>query len=236
MDKLDRDEKLWGGIFGIIAILAAIAEMFINGVDAASVASAIKDISGTLVVVVLLVAFLRNLPRRPKDIADLLEKKVEQWGDDNIPLIFKTENYQSAQGSNYTQGFVLLQDPKSYIPLAAQKGSNEDQNWHKFAQYGNNKLTGKFLDMPNYVTMVQSDFNVLFVMEQSHFKSKPSIDFVIGEIISAVNLHCSGRMSADRVGASLKFRLSCKKIETDQDVAAFVDALDFVLSLVKVVA
>ena len=66
MDKMDRDEKLWGGIFGVVAIAAAIAEMFINGIDAASVIGAVKDISGTLVVVVLLVAFIKSLPKKPK--------------------------------------------------------------------------------------------------------------------------------------------------------------------------
>ena len=34
MDKMERDEKLWGSIFGIVAILAAIVEMCINGIDA----------------------------------------------------------------------------------------------------------------------------------------------------------------------------------------------------------
>ena len=76
MDKMERDEKLWGGILGIIAILAAIAEMFINGPDAASFVGAVKDVSGTLIVVILLVAFLKNLPRKPKDLTEILEKAV----------------------------------------------------------------------------------------------------------------------------------------------------------------
>ena len=29
MDTLDLKEKLWGGVFGIIAIIAAICEMFV---------------------------------------------------------------------------------------------------------------------------------------------------------------------------------------------------------------
>ena len=47
MDKIDFQEKVLGGIFGGIAIIAAIAEMFINGIDAASVVGAIKDVFGT---------------------------------------------------------------------------------------------------------------------------------------------------------------------------------------------
>ena len=54
MDKLDLQEKIWGGVFGIIAILAAIAELITGGISAASVFGTIKDVSGTLVVVVVL--------------------------------------------------------------------------------------------------------------------------------------------------------------------------------------
>lgn len=236
MDKMDRDEKLWGGIFGIIAILAALTEMFINGVTASSIAGAIKDISGTLVVVVLLVTFLKSLPRKPKNLSEILEQAVEDWGNDNSPLIFKTENYVAAQNSAYTQGFVLLQNPRNYVSLANSKMDKDNADWKRYAQYGNGKLTGKFLDMPGYRTMTQDGFDVLFVMEQSHFKNMPEIDSIVKDIVAAINSRCDGQVLAERVGASYKIRLACKRIESVQDVEAFVDTLDFVLSLVKVVA
>ena len=89
MDKMDRDEKLWGGIFGIIAIVAAIAEMIINGIDTASVVGAIKDISGTLVVVVLLVAFIKSLPKKPKNFRELFEADMNEIEQAYAPLIVK---------------------------------------------------------------------------------------------------------------------------------------------------
>lgn len=89
MDKIDRDEKLWGGIFGIIAIVAAIAEVFINGVDMASIVGAVKDISGTLVVVVLLVAFIKSLPKKPKNFRELFEVDMNEIEQTYAPLIVK---------------------------------------------------------------------------------------------------------------------------------------------------
>jgi len=89
MDKMDRDEKLWGGIFGVIAIAAAFAEMFINGVDASSITGAIKDIFGTLVVVVLLVAFIRNLPKKPKNFRELFDADMNEIEQAYSPLIVK---------------------------------------------------------------------------------------------------------------------------------------------------
>ena len=107
--------------------------MCINGIDAGSIAGAIKDIAGTAVVFVVLAAFINNLPKKPKNLVDILEKNVEDWGSDNAPLIFKTEGYVAAQNSAYTQGFVLLQNPKSYISLANNKLDKDHPEWKKYA-------------------------------------------------------------------------------------------------------
>ena len=235
MDKKDRDEKLWGGVLGAISILAAIAEMIINGVDLISILGAIKDVSGTLVVVVLLIAFVKSLPKKPKNLHEILEQSVENWGLDNAPLIFKAEGYVAAQNGAYAQGFVLLQNPKNYIALANRKLSQDNPEWKKYAQYGNGKLTGKFLDLPSYQAMASSDFNVMIVMEQSHFRDMPEIDTVVNDIIAAINARVEKQVHAERIGKANKIRLSCKKIETTQDVEFFVDILDFVLSLIKVI-
>lgn len=235
-DNIDVLEKIGGGILGVVAIGAAIAELVLGGVDAASIAGTIKDVSGTAIVVVLLGAFLRSIPTKPKNIIEILEKSVEDWGNDNVPLIFKTEGYVSAQNSEYTQGFVLLQNPRNYVSLANSKMDSNNPEWKKYAQYGSGKLTGKFLDMPSYATMTQKDFDVLFVMEQSHFKNMPEINSIVKDVVSAVNAHCEGSATATRVGESNKFRLSCKRIEALEDVNKFIDTLDFVLSLIKVIA
>ena len=60
MDKMEFQEKFLGGIFGIIAIIAAIAEAITNGISLSTVFAAIKDVSGTLIVVVLLVTFIKQ--------------------------------------------------------------------------------------------------------------------------------------------------------------------------------
>ena len=236
MDKMDNIEKLWGGLFGIAAIVAAIVEMFINGVNASSVISMIKDVSGTMVVVLILIAFINNLPKKPKNLTDILAKSVEDWGNDNVPLIFKTENYVAAQNTSFSQGFVLLQDPRKYVKLSNQNLERNNPEWKKYAEYGNSKFTGKFLDLPNYEKMTQENFNVAIIMEQSHFKKIENIDEILDDIRNAISSKCVGCISASRSGKSLRLNLSYKKIESIQDIEAFVDALDFILSLVKVIA
>ena len=236
MDKLDVKEKIWGGIFGAIAIIAAIAEMMANGLSAASVFGAIKDVSGTAVVVLILCAFLKGI-KRPKKIAEILETAVEDWGNKNAPLIFKAEGYQAPNETpQYTQGFVLLQDPKKYAKLVNDKLTTNHPDWHKYAAYTNsNKLTGKFLNMPSYDKMTQDKFDVLITMTQSHFSKMDNIDNLISDIKSATNSHCSERVTAI-IDEKRKIKLTCNKINTKDDVKTFVDELDFILSLVKVIA
>ena len=235
MDRNDFIEKVIGGILGAVAIIAAIVEMILGGFSAESIVAAIKEIAGTLIVVVLLVAFVKSLPKKPKNLSEILEKSVEDWGIDNAPLIFKTEGYVAAQNSAYAQGFVLLQNPKNYIALANQKLNQDNPEWKKYAQYGSGKLTGKFLDFPSYHTMISSDFDMMIVMEQSHFKNMPEIDAVVDDIVDAINARGETSVHAERVGKANKIRLSCKKIASSQDVEFLVDILDFVLSLVKVI-
>lgn len=80
MDKIDLGEKVWGFIFGVIAIIAAVLEMFANGISTASILGAIKDVFGTLVVVVVFYLVIKSLPKKPKNITEILEK-ISRIGD-----------------------------------------------------------------------------------------------------------------------------------------------------------
>lgn len=236
MDKLEIKEKVWGGIFGAAAILAAIAEMIANGVSNASVFGMVKDVTATLVVVVILIAFF-SANKKPKNITEILETDVEAWGEANAPLIFKTEEYVAAKDSPYSQGFVLLQDPKSYVKLVNNRLTKGSAEWHKYAVYGkSNHLTGKFIDMPSYDEMTEDDFTVLFTLEQSHFNNMPKIDNLIEQIESAAKHHFAKQITAERVGKSRTIKLSCSRIKLKSDVDTFVEGIDFILSLVKVIA
>lgn len=77
---------------------------------------------------------------------------------------------------------------------------------------------------------------MMIVMEQSHFKNMPEIDTVVNDIVSAINARGDATIHAERIGKANKIRLLCPKIESSQDVEFFLDMLDFVLSLVKVIA
>ena len=108
MDKMDRVEKLWGSVFGIVAIVAAIVEMFINGVDAASVVGAIKDVSGTLVVVLVLVVFLKSLPKKPKNFREQFEKEMGEIEQSYAPLVIEYVPKDTAKDSYKAKNATVI--------------------------------------------------------------------------------------------------------------------------------
>lgn len=89
MDRNDFIEKVIGGILGTVAIIAAIVEMILGGFSAESIVAAIKDISGTLIVVVLLVAFVKSLPKKPKNFREQFEADMSEIEQAYAPLIVK---------------------------------------------------------------------------------------------------------------------------------------------------
>ncbi|KAF5037323.1 hypothetical protein DSECCO2_565810 [anaerobic digester metagenome] len=235
MNQEDFQEKFWGGIFGVISITAAIGEVVINGISLPSILGAVKDVFGTLVVVVLLVAFIKQLPRKLKNISEILEQSVESWGIDNAPLIFKAQGYVSAKGSDFTQGFLLLQNPRNYASLSYLNPSSPD--WLDYAKYGSGKkFTGKFIDLPDYKTMTETTTKIQFIMEQSHFSNMPEMNKIISDIVNSINVRYKDIATASRIGSSYKFTVSYKKISSAEDIKIFIEILDYILSLVKVVA
>ena len=93
MDRKDFIENIVGGIFAIIAILAAIAEVIINGVSAATIAAGIKDVFGTLVVIILFFVVIKDsLPKiytnYKKAFDDVMEELIKKYD----PLLTKDES------------------------------------------------------------------------------------------------------------------------------------------------
>lgn len=230
-EKKDWIETIIGGICGVAAIISAIAEFSLG--ENGSLAGMLKDVFGTAVVVVLLIMSMPK--RKPKNLAGFLEEKVEKWGKANAPMIFKVEGFECAKEKKFTQGFALLQEPRKYLTLLDI--SEKSEEWHTYSNYYS-KQTGKFLDLPSYNEMVSGGFEIMFVLEQKHFKEKEEIQETVGDLIKAVkNRVDEKRVNVRRVGNSGKFILEfLSAIENKKDVEYFISVIDYTLSLVKVIA
>ncbi len=90
--KIDK-EILFGGIFGIIAIVAAIGEMIANGISASTVLGTVKDIAGTVVAVMVFIIAVRHLfIRKATDFDGIFKAEMEKIIIKYSPIISKDDN------------------------------------------------------------------------------------------------------------------------------------------------
>lgn len=86
-------ETLWSGILGIIAVIATIAELILTGIEPATLASAIKDISGTLAVIMVLLITVKQLVRKaPQNFDEVFTSGMDVVANKYEPLIKKQED------------------------------------------------------------------------------------------------------------------------------------------------
>ena len=91
--EYDNFEKIGGGILGAVAIISAILEMIFNGITLSSVMAAIKDVSGTLIVVmVLLVALKKLFPKKQQGFANVFKQEMESITEKYNPIIKEVES------------------------------------------------------------------------------------------------------------------------------------------------
>ncbi len=84
----DFIEDILGGVFGVIAVLAAIVEIFVNGISTPTVVAGVKDVFGTLVIVVLFFSVIKNkIPS--KDFKKSFDNAMKGVCDKYKPLIKK---------------------------------------------------------------------------------------------------------------------------------------------------
>ena len=81
--KIDK-EILFGGIFGILAVVATVAEMIANGISASTIWGAVKDIAGTIVAIMVFIVAVKHLfVKKAKDFnaafASEMEKVIRKY-------------------------------------------------------------------------------------------------------------------------------------------------------------
>ena len=90
MNRDDFIDKIIGGVFALIAVGAAILELVLGGISASSIAACIKDIFGTLAVVVLFFAVIRDkIPS--KNFRKAFDSAMIEISKKYSPLIRKEE-------------------------------------------------------------------------------------------------------------------------------------------------
>ena len=90
MNRDDFIDKILGGIFAVVAIIAAVIELVLGDISTATVAACIKDVFSTLAVVVLFFAVIKDkMPAR--NFRQAFEREMVEISAKYAPLIRKEE-------------------------------------------------------------------------------------------------------------------------------------------------
>lgn len=91
MKRIDF-ETLWSGILGVVAVVATIAELILGGIEPATIAGAVKDIAGTLaVIMVLLVTIKQMVKKAPQNFDEAFTAGMDVVANKYAPLIKKQD-------------------------------------------------------------------------------------------------------------------------------------------------
>lgn len=125
--KIDK-EVLFGGIFGIIAIGAALGEMIAGGISLESVLGTIKDIAGTLVaVMVFIVAIKHLLVRKPADFDGVFAAEMEKVISKYSPILAKDESVKGRYKIASNLDSIVGKEPGAYYTMFDAVRRNEIQ-------------------------------------------------------------------------------------------------------------
>ena len=121
--EYDNFEKIGGGILGAVAIISAVLEMVFNGISVATVMAAIKDVSGTLIVVM---ALKKLFPQKQHGFANVFKEEMQAIIEKYSPIIKDASSekieYQIADNlsclygkkeGNYHKWFTFSENDKS---------------------------------------------------------------------------------------------------------------------------
>lgn len=119
-------ETVFGGIFGILSIVAAIYQMSLSGYDKISIAGAIQSISGTMLSVIVLFLIFKNFyEKKIVGFEDRLKSRLKKWAKDNRNIIRKSEHDKAG-----FYGFDMFTDMNNFY-----KGSEFSKNSGWFVRF-----------------------------------------------------------------------------------------------------
>jgi len=220
-DRKDFIEQILGGIFGIIAVAAAVCEMYLGGINSASIAGCVKDAFGTMAIIVLFFAIIKD--RIPKvKFVDRLEAALTAWQESNSNMIVRNPEHDLGEKQ---QRFYSL-DLKTNV---------ED-----FYKNGNHKETGVFVRMPELTNenYRESKPQLTFSLNKgTFFQDVPQAELTKKDFLTLATMFSDlvSSKHPDIVDTSLptatngsgKIEISLKRsIRTKSDIYEFVDLLN----------
>ncbi len=125
LKKIDK-EVLFGGVFGVLSIASAIGEMIANGISVATLLGALKDVSGTLVAVMVFVIAIRHLFRKKTmDFDGVFDMEMEKIIKKYFPILQKDNDAPKRYNIATNLDSILGKETGSYHTLFELRGRKD---------------------------------------------------------------------------------------------------------------
>lgn len=219
MNKINA-ETLFGGIFSIISVIAAIIEMALNKYETVYIAGAIKDIAATMLAVMLLFLVFKNFYKKKTDnFEERLKNKLNQWAEDNKTVIVKSKPDKTG-----FYGYDMFTDMNNFY-----KGSNYSKNSGWFVRFPEIKES-------NYN---HKDIKIDFHLNKGTFfegmglndeELEPRYEKIADNIISYIKMIYSAEISEIFYKNQTITITIVNPIQTDEEMDSLIRVLD---SMVK---
>lgn len=162
MRNIDFETKL-GGIFGIIAFLAIVAEIYLGSFATDIIVGGIKDLAGTLVAIMVLVVAVKKI--KPKKTDETFESVLAQELDDferrSQPLIHRAKDFdQAIRYYLITRMDRILYATSDNLKEIKEKGS-----------VNSGTFNGKFADLS-----IDDELKMSFYLNASTFKDRAKVE------------------------------------------------------------
>ena len=208
MNRDDFIDKILGGIFAVVAIVAAVIELVLGDISTATVAACIKDVFSTLAVVVLFFAVIKDkMPAR--NFRQAFEREMVEISAKYAPLIRKEEapEVQDVESASYIAkkkklDSVICYDMASNLNVIFGAPCND---YPRFLEIHSRETTvvkflirKKFFDSPEFTetTLIQVANNIYINL----FPKFNKYDFKVDEKKNEIKVD-TGRLMASKKDA-----------------------------------
>ena len=214
-------ETAFGGLFGIVAIIAIVVQMIMDGMTSSAVLSGVKDIASTIVIVMVFIVGIKNVVKNyPKNFNDKLTAAIDKWVEENSNMIVRNPEHDTIHRGQEATRFSL--DLKTEVK-------------DFYNSVGITKNTGLFLRMPmlkeeNYA---ESEISLNFYLNKGTFFSNRSKDAdltadyqqLIEMFCGLVNKKYSGFVDAAGKQQMITVNIT-KPIKTNDDIDDLIDVIN----------
>lgn len=221
-----------GGLFAVITILAVIIEMALNGFELSAIAGGIKDIAGTMVTVLLMLAAIFAIMPEKLTFEQRLNNALNEWLNNNRNMLVNNDDMDKKKTSEDKEA--------EYFGIGMRTDTN-----NFFSALPKTKKTGLFVRIPSIKSKNYKSGNIVleFSLNISTFfgsyENVPENGFTIVKSVleQYIDKSQKGFAEVSKLKDPTKIKVVIKEpIKSDKDIKKLINLLNEMYSAYLVIS